>query len=75
MHGGLLEEQHPGAGAGGLEGGAAAGDPEADDDHVEALGVGREVARGQHGGNRQTGGEVAVGTRHRINLEHVLPID
>ncbi len=37
MHGRLLEQQHPDAGAGGLEGGAAAGDAEADDDDVVRL--------------------------------------
>ena len=53
---GLLQQQHPRAGAGGLQGGAAAGDAEPDHDHVVGLGVGRDVAGGDGGGDGQSSG-------------------
>ena len=39
VHGGPLEQQHPGAGPGRLQGRAPAGDAEADDHHVVPLGA------------------------------------
>ncbi len=66
VDGGPLEQQHPGAGARRLEGGAAAGDAEADDHDVPGLRVRGQVGGGQHLG--QVGsGQLGHGPR----LEHV----
>ena len=47
VHRGPLQQQHPRAGPGGLECGAAAGDAEADDHDVPRLGLGGEVVGGK----------------------------
>ena len=66
VHRGPLQQQHPRAGPGRLEGGAAAGDAEADHHDVPRLGVGRRVGRGEDVG---VGGPGQLG--HAPRLEHV----
>ncbi len=56
-----LEQQHPGPGAGGLQGCAAAGDAEADHHDVEGLGVLRD-----HGGGEDLGQLGALGLDGRF---------
>ena len=65
VHRGALEQQHPGPRPGGLERGAAAGDAEADHDHVEALRA-VEDRGGQDVGNGGAGGAGSAGVAHAL---------